>query len=139
MTLGPELERFLAAPRVAVLATLRPDGAPATTACWYELEDGRVLITMYADARRLPNIRHDSRVALTVVGDDPYQHVSVGGRVVELWEDPELEVMDRLSLRYTGEPWPERVPCVSALVEIERWHAYGVLSEGAAYGSVREQ
>ena len=34
---------------------------------------------------------------------------------------PDLEVMDRLSYRYMGEPWQERKPCVSALVEIDRW------------------
>ncbi|MGH2872563.1 MAG: PPOX class F420-dependent oxidoreductase, partial [Solirubrobacteraceae bacterium] len=61
--------------------------------------------------------------------------VSISGPVIEIWEDPELKVMDRLSMRYMGEPWPEREPCVSALVEIERWHTYGVLSESSDYGS----
>jgi PPOX class probable F420-dependent enzyme len=136
MNLPPDLARFLAQPRIAVLATVRGDGAPATTACWYDLqEDGRILMTMYADARRLPNIRHSPQVAMTIVGDDPYQHVSLAGRVVELWDDPDLEVMDRLSMRYMGEPWPERRACVSALVEIDRWHTYGLLSEASDYSS----
>ena len=79
MKLPLELERFLAEPRIAVLATVRRDRAPATTACWYDLQDGKVLITMYADARRLPNIRHNPHVSMTIVGDDPYQHVSLAG------------------------------------------------------------
>jgi hypothetical protein len=41
---------------------------------------------------------------MTIVGDDPYQHVSLAGPVVELWNDPDLEVMDRLSMRDMGEP-----------------------------------
>jgi len=131
----PELEQFLAAPRIAVLATVRGDGTPATTACWYDLEVGKVLITMYASAHRLPNIRHNPRVAMTIVGEDPYQHVSLSGGVVEMWDDPDLMVMDRLSMRYTGEPWPEREPCVSMLVEIDRWHTYGLLSESSDYSS----
>jgi PPOX class probable F420-dependent enzyme len=131
--LSSDLERFLAEPRIAVLATVRRDGSPATTACWYDLEDGRILVTMYADARRLPNIRGNPHIAMTVVGDDPYQHVSLAGQIVELWDDPELKVMDRLSMRYVGEPWQERKPCVSALVEIERWHTYGLLSESSDY------
>ena len=110
MNLPPELEEFLAAPRIAVLATVRRDGEPATTACWYDLEEGRLLITMYETARRLPNVRHNPHLALTIVGEDPYQHLSLAGRVVEMWDDPELKVMDRLSMRYTGEPWPEREP-----------------------------
>ncbi len=137
MNLPPELEEFLAAPRIAVLATVRRDGEPATTACWYDLEEGRLLITMYETARRLPNVRHNPHLALTIVGEDPYQHLSLAGRVVEMWDDPELKVMDRLSMRYTGEPWPEREPCVSMLVEIDRWHSYGLLSESSDYGPAR--
>ena len=134
--LPEEVKRFLEQPRVAVLATVRRDGTPASTACWYELQDSRVLITMYATARRLPNIRSTPHVAMTILGEDPYQHVSISGPVIETWDDPALEVMDRLSMRYTGEPWPEREECVSALVEIERWHTYGVLSESSDYGSL---
>ena len=39
--LPEEVKRFLEQPRVAVLATVRSDGTPASTACWYELQDGR--------------------------------------------------------------------------------------------------
>ncbi len=133
MKLPRDLERFLAEPRIAVIATVRRDGHPATTACWYDLQDGQLLITMYTDARRLGNIRHDPHVAMTILGEDPYQHLSLAGRVLRMWDDPELEVMDRLSMRYVGEPWAERKPCVSALVEIERWHTYGLLSEASDY------
>ncbi|HZE06104.1 MAG TPA: pyridoxamine 5'-phosphate oxidase family protein, partial [Solirubrobacteraceae bacterium] len=65
--LPSELAEFLAQPRIAVLATVRRDGSPATTACWYDLQDGRVLITMYTDAHRLPNIRREPRVSMTIV------------------------------------------------------------------------
>jgi len=130
-----EVRRFLKQPRVAVLATVRRDGTPACTACWYELEDARILITMYATARRLANLRRAPHVAMTVLGEDPYQHVSISGPVIEMWDDPNLEVMDRLAMRYTGEAWPERQPCVSALVQIERWHTYGVLSDSSDHSS----
>ena len=130
----PEAVRdLLEQPRVAVLATVRRNGTPATTACWYGLQDGRILITVYANAHRLPNIRHNPHVALTMLGEDPYQHVSISGSIVKMWDDPDMDVMNQLSMRYMGEPWPEREPCVSMLVEIERWHAYGVLSEASDY------
>jgi PPOX class probable F420-dependent enzyme len=129
------VRQFLALPQVAVLATVRHDGTPASTACWYELEDDTLLITMYATAHRLPNLRRVPHVAMTILGPDPYQHVSVSGPVIEMWDDPGLEVMDRLSLRYMGEPWPEREPCVSARVRIERWHTYGVLSDASDYSA----
>ena len=95
------------------------------------------MITMYASARRLPNIRENPRVAMTILGEDPYQHVSLSGSVVEIWDDPELQVMDRLSMRYMGEPWPEREPCVSMLIEIDRWHTYGLLAEASDYSPAR--
>ena len=79
------------------------DGTPASTACWYELQDSRVLITMYATARRLPNIHSTPHVAMTILGEDSYQHVSISGPVIKTWDDPELEVMDGLSMRNTGE------------------------------------
>ncbi|MGC9221471.1 MAG: pyridoxamine 5'-phosphate oxidase family protein [Solirubrobacteraceae bacterium] len=138
LTLPEEITRFLEQPRIAVLATVNRHGLPATTACWYELQpDGTLLMTMYANAHRLANVRRTPHVALTVVGEDPYQHVSVAGPVIKLWDDPHLEVMDRLSVRYTGEPWPEREPCVSVLVQIRRWHTYGVLSESTNYSDAR--
>ncbi|HET9718647.1 MAG TPA: TIGR03618 family F420-dependent PPOX class oxidoreductase [Solirubrobacteraceae bacterium] len=131
--LPEEVRRFLEQPRVAVVATVRSDGTPASTACWFELRDGELLITMYATAHRLPNLRRNPHVAMTVLGEDPYQQVSISGPVVEIWDDPNLEVMDGLSMRYMGEPWAEREPCVSARVAIDRWHTYGLLSEASDY------
>ena len=53
--------------------------------------------------------------------------------MIERWDDPELEVMDRLSMRYTGRTVAGTRGVLSALVEIERWHTYGVLSESSDY------
>ncbi len=51
---------------------------------------------------------------------------SVSGPVVELRDDDGLADLDRLSLRYWGEPYPKReLRCVTALVEVARWHAWG--------------
>ncbi len=124
--LPPELERFLAKPRPAVVSTLRPDGSPVTTATWYEWLAGRVLLTMDANGRRIRNIRRDPRVALTVLGDDWYTHVSLLGRAVEIRDDPDFVDVDRLSLRYLGEPYDRRDwSSVSVLVEVDRWHTWG--------------
>ena len=120
-----------------MLATVRGDRTPATTACWYDLEDGDVLITMYATARRLPNLSENPTVAMTILGEHPYQHLPLSDSVLEMWDDPELTVMDRLSMRYMGEPWPEREACVSMLIEIERWNTYGLLSEASDYSPAK--
>jgi PPOX class probable F420-dependent enzyme len=124
--LPAELERFLDPPRAAVVATLRHDGAPVTTATWYQWEDGRILLNMDADGRRIRNLRRDPRVALTVFGDDMNTHLSLLGTVVEIRDDPEFADVDRLSQRYEGRPYAERDwQSITVLVEVERWHTWG--------------
>lgn len=127
--LPPKLSAFLAAPRQAVVGTVREDGTPVTTACWYGLEgDGRILLTMDRDSHRLRHLRSEPRVALTVLGDDWYNQLSVLGRAVELREDTDraLADIDALSQRYLGEDYEDRdYKGVTVLVEVDRWHTWG--------------
>lgn len=124
--LPAHLENFVRAPRAAVVATVRSDGTPVTAATWYDWEDGRVLLSMASDGHRLRRLRSDPRVALTILGDSWYQHVSILGRAVTLRADPNLADLDRLARRYTGKPWPSRSgPITSAVIEIDTWHTYG--------------
>lgn len=121
-----DLQRFLAKPRPAVVATIRPDGSPATAACWYEWTHRGLLLTMDADGRRIQNIRRDPRVALTVLGDSWYTQVSLLGRVIEIRNDLEFVDADRLSMRYLGQPYDRRDhPGVTVIIEVERWHTWG--------------
>jgi PPOX class probable F420-dependent enzyme len=123
----PELAAFLAGPRRAVVGTVRDDGSPVTTACWYGLRDrGRILLSMDRDSHRLRHLRAEPRVALTVLGDDWYNQLSLLGRVVEIHDDPDLVDIDALSERYLGEPYEDRsYTGVSVTFEIERWHTWG--------------
>jgi len=124
--LPPELVHFLERPRPAIVATLRADGSPVTAPTWYDWVDGRVLLTMDAAGHRVANLRRDPRVALTVLAESWYSHLSLLGRVVELRNDPDLVDVDRLSMRYEGQPYePRNFASVTALVEIERWHTWG--------------
>ncbi len=124
--LPPELGRFLAAPRPAVVATIGQDGGPVTAATWYEWAEGRFLLSMEARGRRIQNIRRDPRVSLTVLADSWYSHVSLLGRAVEIRDDADFSDVDRLSGRYLGEPYGEYDAALfSVIVEVERWHTYG--------------
>ena len=120
---------LLRRPNPAVMATLAADGRPVSVATWYLLEDdGRVLLNLDAERARLKHIRKDPRVALTVLGDDWYTHVSLQGRVVSLLDDEDLRDIDRLSRHYMGEPYSNRErPRVSAYVDVDRWHGWGEL------------
>lgn len=121
-----ELQELLGKPNPAVMATVRPDGAPVSVATWYLWEDGHALVTMDAERRRLEHVRHDPRVSLTVLdGDRWYVHVSVQGRAT-LLDDPGLEGTDRIARHYTGKPYSNRErPRVLARIDVDRWHVWG--------------
>jgi PPOX class probable F420-dependent enzyme len=125
-----DVRDLLARPSPAVIATLRSDGQPVSVATWYLLEDdGRLLVNMDAQRRRLAHLRADPRVSITVLAaDDWYTHVSVQGRVVEMREDAGLVDIDRLSRHYTGNAYPVRGRGrVSAEVQVDRWHGWGAV------------
>ncbi|GHJ25759.1 PPOX class F420-dependent oxidoreductase [Streptomyces hygroscopicus] len=120
----------------AVIATLRSDGRPVSTATWYLWDDGRVLVNMDEGRKRLTHIRNDPRVTLTVLDDGNwYNHVSLIGRVVEIKDDTDLSDIDRLSRHYLGKDYPQRDRRrVSAWIEIDRWHGWGEHKENTQPG-----
>jgi len=124
----PEIEAFLREPNPAVVATLHADGSPHTVATWYDWVDGLILLNMDATRARLGHLRRDPRVSLTVLGKDSwYSHVSLEGVVDRLVDDTELADIDRLALRYTGNPFRNRAgKRVSAWVGVERWDEWEV-------------
>jgi len=120
-----ELQALLREPNPAVIATLKPDGAPHSVATWYLWEDGRALVNMDASRARLDYLRKDPRVSLTVLdGGDWYRHVSIRGRVVSLEPDEELKDIDRLCRHYRDQDYPSRNPRFSAWIEVDTWHAW---------------
>lgn len=124
--LPPQLDAFLTRPNAAVIATVRPDGTPVTVATWYDWEDGRILVNMDIGRKRVEHLRADPRVSLTIMDVANWgAHVSLQGRVVSLEDDPGLRDIDRISVRYIGEPYPFRENArVSAWIEIDNWHAW---------------
>jgi PPOX class probable F420-dependent enzyme len=122
------VDDFLSEARPAVMATIRSDGLPATTACWYDWRDGQLWLSMYSSARRLSSLRENPVVAITVLGDPWYSHVSLIGRAIEIRADPDMTDIDALSRRYRGEPY-EREPnqsLTTVIVEVERWHTWNI-------------
>jgi PPOX class probable F420-dependent enzyme len=128
LPLPDHVAALVAKPNPAVIASNRPDGQPVSVATWYLLEaDGRILVNMDESRRRLTYLRQDPRVSLTVLhADNWYTHVSMQGRVVEMYDDPDLVDIDRLSNHYGAGAYSNRTnKRVSALIEVERWHGWG--------------
>ena len=111
------------------LATVLPDGAPHTVPVWAGLEDGKIAFLTSPDSRKARNLAADPRVAISVTDhDNPYAMALVGGRVTARLDGPEaLAIIDRLSVKYTGQPYQLRTGRVVFLVEPEhaRAHTYG--------------
>jgi len=123
-----DVRTLLTKPNPAVVSTLRSDGQPISVATWYLLEDDdRVLLNMDHTRVRVQHLRRDPRLTLTILDEASwYTHVSLIGRVVAWAEDEDLSQIDRLSVHYRGQPYPDREsPRISAWLEVERWHGWG--------------
>jgi PPOX class probable F420-dependent enzyme len=102
------------------VATLMPDGSPHSVPVWVGLEGERIVFFTQSGSRKARNLEGDPRVAISIVDhENPYRTARIRGQVVATRTgDAALEVMDRLAMRYTGEPFPVRGPN-GVLYEIE--------------------
>ena len=108
--MNDELRSLFAGPNFAHLATLLPDGSPHSVALWAGLEGDDVVFFTQEASRKARNLRADGRLAISLVDvENPYLTGWVRGRVASTIEgDAALEIIDRLSVKYTGEPFPYR-------------------------------
>ena len=93
----------------AVISTVRSDGQPVSAATWYLLRGDQLMVNMDHGRKRLEHLRNDPRVSLTVLDDgDWYTHVTIIGRVTQMYDDDGLADIDALSRHYTGQEyqWP---------------------------------
>jgi PPOX class probable F420-dependent enzyme len=127
----PRLVEVLKRPNPAVLGSVRPDGTPHTSACWYLWDDGRVLLTFDRGRTRLGFIRSNPAVSITVLDrDDWYLQITLLGRAANIYDDEGLKDADRISTHYLGGPYPDRAhPRVTGVVEIEKWFVWDSRAE----------
>src|SRR5882762_3073197 len=104
-----EVKAMVDRPNFAHLATLMPDGSPQSVPVWIGREGDHLVICTGESSLKAKNTRRDPRVALSIVDfDNPYEEVQIRGRVTERRPDPELKVMDPISHKYIGMPFPMR-------------------------------
>jgi PPOX class probable F420-dependent enzyme len=121
--LSPEVKLLIDRPNFAHLGTLMPDGAPQCVPAWVGREGDLLVICTGENSLKAKNTRRDPRVALSAIDfTNPYEEVQIRGRVVEHRPDPDLKVMDPISQKYTGKPFPFRSPegRVALMIEIEK-------------------
>lgn len=121
--LSPEIRALVDRPNFAHLATLTAEGAPLSTPVWVGRDGDRLLVCTSEGSLKARNARRDPRVALSIVDhDNPYEEVQLRGRVVERRPDPDLTIMDPISHKYTGKPFPMRgyEGRVALVIEVDR-------------------
>jgi PPOX class probable F420-dependent enzyme len=107
---------------IAHVATTMPDGAPHSVAVWIGMEGDRIAFLTSPGSRKARNLERDPRIAISITDrEQPYVEAYVRGRVVERVGGEEgWAIIDRISEKYTGGPYPLRTDRVAFLVEAER-------------------
>lgn len=114
----------------AQLATLMADGSPHVAPVWVDYDEDRILINTAKGRVKDRNMRRDPRVGLDLVDpDNPYRHLSVRGRVVDITEQGADEHIDKMAKKYLGvDSYPRRKAGevrVIYKIEPERTHVMG--------------
>jgi PPOX class probable F420-dependent enzyme len=96
----------------AQLATVMQDGSPQVTPVWWEYDGKHIVINSAKGRTKDRNMRRNPNVAISVQDpDNPYRHLSLKGRVVEITENGADAHIDKLSKKYTGKDvYPNRRP-----------------------------
>jgi PPOX class probable F420-dependent enzyme len=118
--LPPGARRLLSEPSTAHLATLLPDGSPHSVPLWVGLEGEYVAFLTSPNSRKALNIARDPRVAISLTRRDAATDMAyLRGRVVKVVDgDAGWAIIDRLSDKYLGMPYPVREDRVAYLVEV---------------------
>ncbi|MDI6858380.1 MAG: PPOX class F420-dependent oxidoreductase [Dehalococcoidia bacterium] len=126
--LTEKAKKLIGAPNIGNLATLMADGTPHLTPVWVDYEDNHVLVNTAEGRQKLVNVRRDPRVAVSVFNaDNPYEMVSIRGRVVETTHEGADEHIDKLAKKYLGrERYPfRRQGEQRVIIKIEPEHVMG--------------
>ncbi|TJZ52835.1 PPOX class F420-dependent oxidoreductase [Streptomyces piniterrae] len=109
-TLSDALKELLDTPVFVTVATIQPDGSPQVSPVWTRRDGDDVLISTTVDRRKAANLRRDPRVSIVVQPfDDPYHYAEIRGSA-SLTTEGGPELIDELSLKYTGKPYAEFNP-----------------------------
>ncbi|MEV4623139.1 TIGR03618 family F420-dependent PPOX class oxidoreductase [Asanoa sp. NPDC049573] len=120
-TLPDDVIRLLDEPCTAHLATILPDGSPHSVPVWVGREGPHIAFLTSPGSRKARNIERDPRVAISLTRRErPNDMAFLRGRVVEVVDgDRGWEIIDRLSQKYLGGPYPLRTDRAAYLIEVD--------------------
>lgn len=106
--------RLLKGKNFAYLSTLMKDGSPQVTPTWVDIDKDRnsILVNTAEGRIKHKNVSRDPRVAISISDqNNPYNMVSIRGRVIEQISEDTDEHTDRLAKKYLDmDKYPYRSP-----------------------------
>ncbi len=123
-------EELLQAKNFCTVSTIREDGSVHAAPTWVDIRDGLPAVNS-AEGRAWPrNLERDPRVTLTIQSmENPYEYLSIRGRVAERTHDGADEHIDALAKKYLDkDSYPFRQPGeqrVIIKIEPEYVHVWG--------------
>lgn len=101
----PETHRdLLEKPVVIGLVTVMPDGQPQATPVWCDFDGQNIIVNTARGRQKDLNMRQNRQVTVLAIDpQNPYRYLEVRGQVVEETEEGGLDMINRLSEKYTGQ------------------------------------
>lgn len=126
------VREFMAEGPLGHVITLNEDGTPHVTLTWAGLDgDELVMATFHPEQRKIRNVRHDPRMAVSFQANQyegeglhPYLVIQGRGRITE---GGALELMDRLAEHYIGpeQQFPMRDAPDGSVIHVSVDRIYG--------------
>ncbi len=91
------------------LATTMADGSPQVTPVWFSADENYILINTNEGRTKDKNMKARPKVALVIQDPaTPYRYIQIRGEVAENTTQGADEHINKLALKYDGEPWKYR-------------------------------
>ncbi|MFF4759626.1 PPOX class F420-dependent oxidoreductase [Streptomyces sp. NPDC001292] len=108
--LPDRLKSLLDGPVFVVLGTIQPDGSPQLSPVWAKRDGDDVLVSTTVDRRKKKNLDRDARASVVVQDpESPYEYAEIRG-IAEMTTAGGRQLIDELSLKYTGKKYAEFNP-----------------------------
>jgi PPOX class probable F420-dependent enzyme len=106
VTVPDDLVDLLTTNVIGHVSAKRGDGSIAQYLMWVDWDGGHVLTSSMVGSRKGEHWRRDPEVAVSVVDrDNDWRYLAIRGRVVDIRPDEGLAFIDKMSQRYTGQPY----------------------------------
>jgi len=118
VTITDEIAKLLQGKDLAFVATLMKDGSPQIPPSWIDLENNMSLVNTAEDRVKHRNIVRDPRVAVSIIDQtNPYNMVTIQGKVIEQTTKGADEHIDKLAKKYLGvDKYPFRTPTEKRII-----------------------